>query len=87
MNPPVYTSDTSAEAAQLQLEGYRKMSPSERIRKMCAISRRVRLMSFNAIRRRHPEFNDEEVQLKFIELTYGKDLADDVRRWKQGLVD
>ena len=36
----------------------------------------------NAIRRRHPEFDDGEVQLKFIEMTYGKELAEDVRRWK-----
>ncbi len=40
-------------------------------------------MAFDAIRRRHPEFNEEEVRMAFIELTYGKSLADDVRRWKQ----
>lgn len=39
-------------------------------------------MAFAAIRRRHPEFSNDEVQLLFIELTYGKPLADDVRRWK-----
>ena len=39
-------------------------------------------MAFAAIRRRHPELDDDEVQLLFIELTYGKALAADVRRWK-----
>jgi hypothetical protein len=39
-------------------------------------------MAFDAIRRRHPEFNETEVQLLFFELTYGKALADDIRRWK-----
>jgi len=29
------------------------------------------------------EFDDDEVQLKYFELTYGKVLADDLRRWKQ----
>jgi len=39
-------------------------------------------MGFAAIRRRHPELSEEETQLLFIELTYGKPLADDVRRPK-----
>jgi hypothetical protein len=39
-------------------------------------------MAFDAIRRRHPELSRDEVQLRFLELTYGKSLADDVRRWK-----
>lgn len=37
-------------------------------------------MSLNAIRRRHPELSDDEIRLKFIELTYGTELAHDVRR-------
>jgi len=38
-------------------------------------------MAFAAIRRRHPEFSEEEVRLTFIELTYGKELAENVRHW------
>ena len=67
----------------MQLDCLRKQSPRDRIKKMCAMSRQVPNMAFNAIRRRHPEFNEEEVQMAFIELTYGKPLADDLRRWKQ----
>jgi len=40
-------------------------------------------MAFAAIRRWHPEYTEDEVQLRFIELTYEKDLADEVRRWKE----
>ena len=40
-------------------------------------------MAMDAIRRRYPEFNEEEVRLKFIELTYGKELSDDVRQWQR----
>jgi hypothetical protein len=83
MNPTVNTSDTSPDALQVQLDGLRRMSPQQRIAKMCSLSRRVRNMAFAAIRRRHPELDEEGVQLLFIELTYGKSLADDVRRWKQ----
>jgi hypothetical protein len=82
MDPKFYTTDTSPDALAVQLECLRKMSPSERIRRTCAMSRRIRQMGMDAIRRRHPELSDDERQLLFIELTYGKTLADDLRRWK-----
>jgi hypothetical protein len=39
-------------------------------------------MAFDAIRRRHPEYSEDDVRLKFIGLTYGKELADEVRDWQ-----
>lgn len=47
------------------------------------MSNQVKQMAFAAIRRRHPEFDEDEVRLKFIELTYGKTLADNVREWQE----
>ena len=55
----------------------------QRLRKTFALSRDLRRMTMEAIRRRYPELDDDAVRVKFIELTYGKDLADDVRRWQQ----
>jgi hypothetical protein len=78
-----YTTDTSQEALDIQLACLRQMSPQERLRRSCAMSRQVRNMAFKAIRRHHPEWSDEEVQLCFIELNYGKALADNVRRWRR----
>ena len=74
-----YTTDTSPEALAVQLECLRRMTPQQRIHKTCVISRSVKKMAFDAIRRRHPAFQDREVQLLFIELTYGKTLANDAR--------
>jgi hypothetical protein len=85
MRPTSYTTDTTAEAYGVQLELLRRMSPIRRLRKTCAWSRQVKRMAMAAIRRRHPEFDDDAVRLKFIELTYGKALADDVRRWQEEL--
>ncbi len=82
MSSAPYTTDTSPEAVAVQLECLRRMTPQQRIRKTCAMSRQVRKMAFNAIRRRHPGLDEGEVQLLFIELTYGKALAGEVRRWK-----
>jgi len=55
------------------------MTSRQRIRMTCGMSRSVKKMAFDAIRRRHPTFRDREVQLLFIELTYGKTLANDAR--------
>ena len=80
MDSTVYTTDTSSEALTVQLECLRRMSPNERLERSCAMSNQVKRMAFAAIRRRHPDFSEEEVRLKFIELTYGQSLAEDVRK-------
>ena len=80
---PPDVSDTSDEALEVQLECLRQMSPQERLRRACAWTGQVRRMAFDAIRRRHPEYSEDEVRLTFIELTYGKDLADEVRNWQR----
>lgn len=81
MNLSVRVTDTSADALEVQLDGLRQMTPRQRIAKMCSLSRRVKNMAFEAIRRRHADLDEEGVRRLFIELTYGKSL-DDVHRWK-----
>ena len=83
MNHSVTTNDTSPEALAVQLDGLRRMTTQQRIAKMSSLTRRVKNMAFEAIRRRYPELDEEEVRLLFIELTYGKSLADEIRHWKQ----
>ena len=82
MSDAPYTTDTSPEASEVQLELWRKMTGAERVQKAMALSSKLRSMAFDAIRRRHPAWNDSQVQLKFIELTYGSELAADFERWK-----
>jgi hypothetical protein len=81
MNPPPYTTDTSADASAVQLDCLRRMTPQQRLQKTVAISSQVRKMAFDAIRRRHPELSDDQVQLRFIQLAYGDELATDFARW------
>lgn len=83
MTTPIDVSDTSDEAIAVQLGLLRQMSPQERLRRACAWSGQLRRMAFAATRRRHPECSELEVRLRFIELTYGKELADDVRNWQR----
>lgn len=83
MAATIYTTDTSAEAEAVQLDLLRRMTPQQRIEKMCDLSQSVRHMALQAIRRRHPEYSEADVRLKFIALTYGQALADDLQRWQQ----
>lgn len=78
-----YTTDSSSDAEAVQLELLRQMSPQQRIKVVCGLSNNIRQMVFSAIRRRHPDYSENQVRLVFIELTYGKDLADDVKRWQE----
>jgi hypothetical protein len=75
-----YTTDTSHDAERLQMEMFRRMSPTERIRKVCQLSTTLRRMAMAAIERRYPELDEREKQLRFIEISYGKALADAVRQ-------
>lgn len=83
MSKVINHSDTSDEALAVQLDCLRRMTPQQRIRQMCAWSGKIRRMTFAAIKRRHPEFSENEVRLKFIELTYGESLADEIREWQK----
>jgi hypothetical protein len=81
MDTTTYTSDTSAEADDLQLECFRRMTPQQRFNRMSSWSAQIKRMAFDAIRRQHPDFSDRQVQLRFIELAYGTELAADFGRW------
>lgn len=79
MATPSDVTDTSDETLAVQLDGLRRMTPHERLRRACAWSGQIRRMAFAAIRRRHPEYSEDDVRLKFIELTYGQAIADGIR--------
>jgi hypothetical protein len=78
------TTDTSTEAAEVQLALLRAMSGRDRIRQTCVLSSHLRQMAFDAIRKRFPEMDDSENKLAFIELTYGKSLSDAIRSQAAG---
>ena len=81
MESATYTTDTSVEAFEVQLECFRRMAPQERIERMSSWSTQLKKMAMEAIRRRHPEFDEQQVQLKYIELTYGLEIAQGYRTW------
>jgi hypothetical protein len=71
--------DTSPEAERVQIELIRKAPPAKRFGLARSLSQSLIQASRQTIRRLHPELSQEELDLLFIELYYGKDLANRVR--------
>jgi len=73
------SSDTSPEAEQVQIELIRKMSPAKKFNLVRSMTRTMIQASRANIRALHPDANESEQRLLFIELYYGKELAQRVR--------
>lgn len=73
--------DTSKEADEMQRELLRKKSPAERLMLAARLSHEVIQASKRAIARVHPDFTPRQVEQMFIELHYGRELADAVRQY------
>jgi hypothetical protein len=77
-------SDTAAEAERVQVELARKMSAAEKVAQARSLSALVIGLSRRAIARANPHLSQQELDVKFVELHYGKELAErlaeDLRR-------
>jgi hypothetical protein len=71
--------DTSPEAERVQIELMRKMSPAKKFGLVRSMAQTMIQASRENIRRLHPNASEEELTLIFIELYYGKELANCVR--------
>jgi hypothetical protein len=66
--------DTTEEAAQVQLEVYRRMASADRLRVGLELTRMSRDLLAQGIRSRHPEYTDDEVTWALIRAWIGADL-------------
>ena len=73
--------DTHPEAARVQIELLRKATVAERFSKVRSLTARTARLSKRAIARANAGSTPDELRLKFIELHYGKDLAERVREY------
>jgi hypothetical protein len=67
----VPATDTTPQAAAVQLELYRAAGSAGRVRIAVELSEAVRQTALAGIRRRHPEFSEDEVADAFLMLLYG----------------
>jgi hypothetical protein len=73
------SSDTHPEAERVRIELLRKAGSTRRLELGLSFSQDALQLAKRGIRRANPNATEEEVNLTFIEVTYGKDLADRVR--------
>jgi hypothetical protein len=74
-------SDTSPEAEKAQIELLRKLTVAERFARVRSLTARTVRLSKRAIARANPNLSPEEQKVRFIELHYGKELAERVRTY------
>jgi hypothetical protein len=74
MNYELIPADTTPEAARVQFEIYRRMSPDRRLELAFEMSQFLRDVVVAGVRSRHPEFSEEQVRLAVIRLTIGEEL-------------
>jgi hypothetical protein len=77
----VQTSDTHPEAERVQVELLRQASVSKRLSLALSLSETAMSLSRRAIRRARPGISEREVGLTFVELHYGRELAQRVREY------
>ncbi|MFH1176358.1 MAG: hypothetical protein V1750_03040 [Acidobacteriota bacterium] len=66
--------DTSRAAASAQIEAYRRMAPEARLRVGLELTRMARGLLTAGIRKRHPEYDENQVRLAAIRLWIGSEL-------------
>lgn len=76
---PSGDSDTDREAEEFQADLLRAKTPAERLAIALRLSREIADACKAAIRRTHPEFSEIQLCEKFVELQYGKALAEELR--------
>lgn len=76
--------DTDPEAQQQQVDLMRRATPARRFAAVRSLSGSVALLSRRALRRSMPDASEEELDLAFVALHYGDELAARVRRHRSG---
>ena len=78
--------DTSVEAEQVQLGLLRRAGPVKRVQQTLQMSAEMVQLSRMALRRLHPDLSEDEHKLLWIEINYGKALADKARlKWPSSI--
>jgi hypothetical protein len=70
-----FPGDTSREALRAHFAALRRIPARQRLALMDELTRLVRSMSREGLRRRHPGITEAELDVRFFELVLGPDLA------------
>jgi hypothetical protein len=73
-------SDTSPEAEAFRQELLRRKTFSEKFAIVQSLTSTVVGLCRQGIRERHPEYTERDVDIHFVEMNYGRELAEGFRR-------
>jgi hypothetical protein len=71
--------DTSSDVQRLQMELARRKSPAEKIAQVREMTNLVVALSRRAIARVNPQMTPQEIELRWVEIHYGRKLAAELR--------
>ena len=74
-NPAAIPADTSHEAWRVQMAAIARRSVADRIKEWEQLNLGVIKMAEQAVRRRHPDYDDRQVFLAMVRRYHGDDLA------------
>lgn len=75
------TTDTSDDAARVQVSCYRALSGARRLALACELGRLADSLARAGIRVRHPGASDADVHMRLLVLKYGPALVRDAYGW------
>ena len=74
-------SDTSEDARRVMIEGYRRMSPAEKIHQVNELTKIVEQMALARIRRQHGDISEREQKLRLASLWLDRETMIKVFDW------
>ena len=77
-------SDTRPEVERILIEGYRKLSPTQRFRMTCNMMGTGRRQLARGIRDREPHLTEAEFRYRFAQLWLGEEIAERIREKLNG---
>jgi hypothetical protein len=75
MTRPPLAADTTPEIEAMQIEGWRRMTPTEKAAVVTGLTRATFDVALEGIRQRHPDASPREQFLRRAILLYGRELA------------
>jgi hypothetical protein len=82
-SPITMLTDTHPDAEKVQIELLRRATPEQRLRMALNLTATVVNLSRRTIAELNPDLSPEEVNLKWVEFCYGKELAARLRSYLQ----
>ena len=77
------SADTALEVEKVQIELIRQSSVAKRVSVARSLSQTVRYLSRRSIQRANPLFSEREVDIAFVALHYGDELAERLRLYME----